>query len=113
MRGVIFRLTKKAKNLIAKKANYIYYRLYKKASSKGLSDTTRMEGGLDLLVGEAFEHQADHAQIDPGLAGGGQELIIFAQAPVASDPGEGALHYPATREELEAREPERRLFACR
>lgn len=37
-------------------------RLYEKASQRGSSDTPVMEGRLDLLVREAFEHHVRHAQ---------------------------------------------------
>src|SRR5262249_50985441 len=71
--------------------------LYTKASCTGSSDTAVMEGGLDLLVRQPFEHEADHAEVDPGFAGGGQVLIVLAHPPVASDPGEGAFDDPASR----------------
>lgn len=68
-----------------------------------------MEGWLHLLMRQAFEHQAHPAQVDPRLAGGGQELVIFAHPPIPSDPSERALYHPAPRLGLEAREPGGRL----
>jgi hypothetical protein len=32
---------------------------------------------LNLLVRQAREHQAHHAHIHPGLAGGGQEFVVL------------------------------------
>jgi hypothetical protein len=37
----------------------------------------------------------EHAQVDPSLTGGWQELMILAHVPVAPDPGEGALDDPS------------------
>ena len=61
-----------------------------------------MEGRLDLLMREACEQHAHHAQVDPDLTGGGQEFIVLAQAPVAPDPRNRALDNPAVWLGLEA-----------
>jgi len=61
--------------------------LYTKASCTGSSDTAVMEGGLDLLVRQPFEHEADHAHVEPSLAGSGQELTIFAHPHLCSSSG--------------------------
>jgi hypothetical protein len=65
----------------------------------GLSDTAVMEDRLDLLMllRQPFEHETDHAEGDPGLAGGRQEFIILAHPTVATDPGQGAFDDPASR----------------
>ena len=84
-----------------------------KASCAGSSDTAIMEGGLDLLVRQPLQHQADHAQVDPGVTGGRQKLIVFAHAAIAADPGEGPLDDPPSREELKARRSQGRLLVCR
>lgn len=46
----------------------------------------------------------DHGDIDPGLTTLGVGLVVFAQAPVLTKPGERALHYPAVGQYLEALE---------
>jgi hypothetical protein len=45
-----------------------------------------MKGRLDLLMCQAFEHQADHADVDPGFAGSGQEVVFFTHPAVTSYP---------------------------
>jgi hypothetical protein len=67
---------------------------------------------MDLLVGQSFEHETDHAEVDPGLARGGQEFVVSAHAAIASDPGEGAFHDPRSWQELKAPKPERALLVC-
>ena len=46
---------------------------------------------------QAAEHQADHGHIHPGFTGLRQLLIVFAQAPLAIDPTEGARDDPTMR----------------
>ena len=50
---------------------------------------------LFVLFCQACEHQAEHGQIDHGLTTAGQVLVILAHAPIAADPGQGALDHPA------------------
>jgi hypothetical protein len=61
-----------------------------------------VEGRLDLFARQALGHQMEHAQGNPCLTGGGQEVILFAHAPVATDPGKSALDDPTARRGLEA-----------
>jgi hypothetical protein len=49
-----------------------------KGFSVGLRTPARVTGRLNLLVCQAFEHQADHAQVDPGLTGTVESLHFFA-----------------------------------
>ncbi len=44
---------------------------------------------------ESCQHQPAHGQVDHTLLAFGQELVVAAQASVAAQPGEGALHHPA------------------
>ena len=48
-----------------------------------------------------MQHAVDHGEPDPGLGGFRQALVVLAQAPVPSQPGEGALHHPAPGQHLE------------
>ena len=43
---------------------------------------------------ESFEHQVDHRYVNPGLAGFGQFLVVFAEPPAPAQPGQCALHHP-------------------
>ena len=49
-----------------------------------------------------MDQHVDAGNIDEGLAGRGQRLVVFAQAAIAAQPGEGALHHPAMRQHLKA-----------
>ena len=51
---------------------------------------------LFVLPGQAREHQPKHGQVDHGLTAAGQVLVVLAHAPIAADPGQGALNNPAT-----------------
>ena len=50
---------------------------------------------LFVLLSQASEHQTQHGEVDHGLTAAGQVLIILAHAPIAADPGQGALDHPA------------------
>ncbi len=54
-----------------------------KAFPLGLSNTAIMEGWLDVLVGQALEHEANHAEIDPRLTGRLEEFIVAAHPAAA------------------------------
>jgi hypothetical protein len=74
-------------------------RLYEKASHGRSSDTAILKCVLDLLVRQALQHHADHAQVHPRLASGQPILVVAAHAPVAPDPGDRALHDPPPGQE--------------
>jgi hypothetical protein len=44
----------------------------------------------------------NHGNLNPDLAGFWQSFIAFAQLPTAAQPGQGALHYPPSRQNLKA-----------
>lgn len=69
-----------------------------------------MEGRPDVLVRQAFEHQADHAQVDPGFAGNGQEFVVLAHSTVAPDPGKRPLHDPTMGRRVETWQPDQRFL---
>src|SRR5579859_1762546 len=52
---------------------------------------------------EAAQHEADHREVDPGLAGGAEPLVILAEPPIMRKPGERALHHPPPRDDMETR----------
>src|SRR4051794_25589710 len=47
------------------------------------------------------EHQMSHRDVDPGLARLLRPLVILAQAPVPTQPGERPLHDPTPLQDLE------------
>jgi hypothetical protein len=51
----------------------------------------------------------DGGEVQHGFAHLGQFLIVFAEAAIATEPGEGPLHDPAARQEHEAALPGRAL----
>jgi hypothetical protein len=51
---------------------------------------------LLVLFCQASEHQAEHGEIDHGFTAARQILVILAHAAIAADPGQCALHDPAT-----------------
>ena len=69
---------------------YVTERVFKKYKSTELSRA------------ESMQHAVDHGEPDPGLGGFRQALVVLAQPPVPSQPGEGALHDPAPGQHLEA-----------
>ena len=58
---------------------------------------TKLESGWF----QSFEHQVDHRYMDPGLAGFGQFLVVFAESSAATQPGQCALYYPTAGQHLE------------
>src|SRR5258705_1751224 len=70
-----------------------------------------MEGRLDLLMHQAFEHHAHHAEVDPRLARGRQKRVVFTHPSVAADPRERSFDDPAAREEVKAWESRRWFLA--
>ena len=50
---------------------------------------------------ESFEHQVDHRYVNPGLAGFGQFLVVFAESSAPTQPGQCALHHPPAGQHLE------------
>src|SRR5262245_53759 len=50
---------------------------------------------------EPPEHEAEHRERDPGLGGGTQALIVWAEATITEQPGECALDHPPARKDLE------------
>ena len=51
---------------------------------------------------QAAEHESGHSGVDPGFGGFRQCFIILAQSPVPAQPGESALHHPASGQHLKA-----------
>ena len=60
---------------------------------------TRVRNGLKTPseASEAAKHEADHGQVDPGLGGGAEALVILAQPAFLAPPREGAFDRPAVR----------------
>jgi hypothetical protein len=52
--------------------------------------------------GEAAGHLEDGGEVDPGLVGFGEALVVAGAAAPAGDPGVGALDDPAPGQDLEA-----------
>ena len=48
-----------------------------------------------------MDHEIYHGDVDEGFAGLWERLVVFGEAPMASQPSEGALHDPPAREYLE------------
>jgi hypothetical protein len=60
--------------------------------------TGRSETVWELLhTDQPPNHEPDHGQINPSLAGGTQPLIFAAQPPVEQQPGKCSLHDPPSR----------------
>jgi hypothetical protein len=58
---------------------------------------------LELLhASEPPEHEADHGEVDPGLTGGAEPLILAAESAVAQQPGESPLDHPPSGQHVEA-----------
>ena len=55
-----------------------------------------------LLLSQSTNHEADHGDVDDGLAGGRQVFVVLAETTMAPKPAESALNDPTSREELEA-----------
>ncbi len=51
---------------------------------------------------QAAQHQSGHRDVNPCCGSFTQPLIVLAQTPLQVQPAEGALHYPAPRQYLEA-----------
>lgn len=60
-----------------------------------------LEGVEKGSAGESAEHEADHGEVDEGLAGFDGVFVIFAESASAAEPREGALDDPAARQEFE------------
>src|SRR5271157_2788418 len=56
----------------------------------------------NLGNGESPDHDVDHGQMDNRLRCTCVEFIVLAHPPKPSQPCEGALHDPATRQKLES-----------
>src|SRR5690348_15971645 len=52
--------------------------------------------------GQAAQQQADHADIDHGLAAGAEQLVLLTEPAGVGRPGEGALDDPPSRQHAEA-----------
>jgi len=63
-----------------------------------------VQGELErtLLWSQSANHEADHGNVDDGLAGRWQVLIVLAETTMAPKPAERALNDPTSREDLEA-----------
>ena len=59
----------------------------------------------DLRRGQSTQHQIGHGQINPDLTRLGQGFIVLAQAPIASQPRERALHHPTAGQQLKSLGP--------
>ena len=51
---------------------------------------------------ESSEHEGAHGEVDPGLLGGRERLVILAQATIPPQPGKGAFHHPTPWQHLKA-----------
>ncbi len=49
---------------------------------------------------QSGEQQPDHGQVDPRFFRAWQRLVVLAQPPVATQPGEGELDHPAAGQHL-------------
>ena len=58
-------------------------------------------GGKPLLLNQSANHQADHRDVDDGLARGRQVLIVLAEPALPPKPAEGALDNPSARKHFE------------
>ena len=56
-------------------------------------------------MGDAAEQQGAHGDVDHGLGHVDAPFVVADEAPPADHPTEGALHHPASRDDLEARCP--------
>ena len=56
-----------------------------------------------LVSSQATEEEADAGEVDQRLARGGQALVIFAHAAVATGPRQCSLDHPPSRQGLEGR----------
>lgn len=54
-----------------------------------------------LLLNQSANHEADHRDVDDGLARGRQVLVVLAQTALSPKPAESALHNPPSREHFE------------
>lgn len=60
------------------------------------------ELGRTLRLGQSANHEADHGDVDDGLAGGRQVFVVLAETTMASEPAERTLNDPTPRKNLEA-----------
>ena len=51
---------------------------------------------------EAAKHEADHRQVDPGLARDSEPVVILAESALPTLPAEDAFHHPPSRKDAEA-----------
>ena len=63
--------------------------------------TTGVGSASTRIRAQVLEHTVDRGEIDQGFADLGQLLVVFAEAPVATEPAQGSLHDPATRQDEE------------
>ena len=54
-----------------------------------------------LLLSQSANHEADHRDVDDGLARGRQVLVVLAEPALPPEPAEGALDNPSTRQNFE------------
>src|SRR5919202_1968308 len=52
-------------------------------------------------ISQPHHHDSTHRRVDKRLAGSAQPLIVLAHASVLAQPPEGALHYPASGQNLQ------------
>src|SRR5690348_4151230 len=53
-------------------------------------------------TGRTAYHKACHGNIDPGLTGGSEHFIVFAEPTIMIKPSESAFNYPAARQDSKA-----------
>src|SRR5215213_10928523 len=68
----------------------------------GSGGVSGLPGSLGGVGGEAAEHEVDHRQIDESLARLGVDFEVLGEPAAVGQPGERALHHPATRLDDEA-----------
>jgi hypothetical protein len=55
------------------------------------------------IASEPPQHQSAHRQVDHRFTALREVLILFTEASIAADPGDGAFHHPAARQHREGR----------
>ena len=64
--------------------------------SFSLNLSTALRSCLETIhLGQTFQHEAGHGDVNPCLIGPGQALVAFAEPTCVVEPGEGSLDHPA------------------
>jgi hypothetical protein len=54
------------------------------------------------MLRQTAEHEVNHGNLDEGLTGFGQELVILAESAIAAQPGKGSFNDPAMGQNFES-----------